>query len=65
MEKYQLHLVDSMKKATDTAITRTDYRSKIDRAKIDNDTLELIKEKWKLRRQYANQLMPSTKTSIP
>ena len=54
MDEYQKHLVDSMKEAADTPFSKV----------INKDTLKLIKEKRKLRRQYAKQKLPSTKSSI-
>ena len=64
MDEYQKHLVDSMKEAADTSILKVDCREKADKVKINKDTLKLIKEKRKLRRQYAKQKLPSTKSSI-
>ena len=61
MDEYQKHLVDSMKEATDTSIPKVDCHEKADKVKINKDTLKLIKEKHKLRRQYAKQKLPSTK----
>ena len=49
MDEYQKHLVDSMKEAPDTSIPKVDCREKVDKVKINKDTLKLIKEKRKLR----------------
>ena len=64
MDEYQKHLVDSMKEDADNSISKVDRREKADKVKINKDTLKLIKEKRKLRRQYAKQTLPSTKSSI-
>ena len=64
MDEYEKHLVDSMKEAADTSIPKVDCREKADKVKINKDTFKLIKEKRKLRRQYAKQKLPSTKSSI-
>ena len=64
MDKYQKHLVDSMKEAADTSIPKVDCHEKADKVKINKHTLKLIKEKRKLRRQYAKQKLSSTKSSI-
>ena len=67
MDEYQKHLVDSMTEAADaadTSIRTVDCREKADKVKINKKTLKLIKEKRKLRRQYAKQKLPSTKSSI-
>ena len=57
MNEYQKHLVDSLKEAADTSIPKVDCRKETDKGKINKDTLKLIKEKCKLRRQYANQVI--------
>ena len=64
MDKYQKRLVDYIKKAADTSIPKVDCREKAGEVKINKDTLKLIKEKRKLRRQYAKQKLPSAKSSI-
>ena len=64
MDEYQKHFADSIKEAADTSIPKVDCREKADKVKINKDTLKLIKEKRKLRRQYAKQNLPSTKSSI-
>ena len=64
MDEYQKHLVDSMKEAADTSIPKVDCHEKADNVKINKDTLKLIEEKRKLRRQYAKQKLPSTKSYI-
>ena len=64
MDEYQKHLVDSMKEAADTLVPKVDCCEKADKVKINKDTQKLIKEKRKLRRQHANQKLPSTKSSI-
>ena len=64
MDEYQKHLVDSMKEAADTSIPKVDCCEKADKIKVNKDTLKLIEEKRKLRRQYAKQTPPSTKSSI-
>ena len=64
MDEYQKHLVDSMKEAADTSISKVDCREKADKVKINRETLKLIEEKRKLRRQYTKQKLPSTKSSI-
>ena len=61
INRYQKHLVDSMNEASDTSIPKVE---KADKAKINKNTLKLIKEKRKLRRQYAKQKLPSTNSSI-
>ena len=53
-----------MKEAADISIPKVDCREKAYEVKINKDTLKLIKEKRKLRRQYAQQKLPSTKSSI-
>ena len=55
MDEYQKHLVDSTKEAADTSIPKVDCREKADKVKINKDTLKLIKDKRKLRQQYAKQ----------
>ena len=64
MNEYQKHLVDSMKEDADNSISKVDRREKADKVKINKDTLKLIIEKRKLRRQYAKQKLPSIKSSI-
>ena len=64
MDEYQKYLVDSTKEASDTSIPEVHCREKAGKVKISKDTLKLIKEKRKLRRQYAKQKLPSTKSSI-
>ena len=59
MDEYQKHLVDFMKEAADTSIPKVDCREK-----ADKDTLKVIKENRKLRRQYATQNLQSAKSSI-
>ena len=61
MDEYQKHLVDSMIEATGNSILKVDCREKTDKVKINKDTLKLIKEKRKLKRQYAKQKLPSNK----
>ena len=53
MDKYQKHLVDSIKEAADNSVPKVDCREKGDKVNINKDTLKLIKEKCE--RQYAKQ----------
>ena len=61
MAENQKHLV---KEAADTSIPKVDCREKAGKVKITTDTSKLIKEKPRLRQQYAKQKLPSTKSSI-
>ena len=55
MDEYQKQLVDSMKEAANKSIPKEDCSEKANKVKINKGTLKLMKEKRKLRLQYAMQ----------